>query len=238
MIYFADQRRSFGGPSGHRSKPPHGFTLVELLVVIGIISVLVAMLLPALNKARQQANKVQCQSNMRQIGIGMTMYLSEHKGAYPQQTYVTSGWYPLEAHTWWGAIAPYIGWKPPYTSNPQAAAGTLGHCPDHFESPGSFSYVGNWQIINNFDDTGSPPAKVTRIRQTAQTIWLWEVHTESWWPNTLNPPFRGKSPFNPPRGTHGKMINYLFCDGHVADFADSASYPSATGVEFYPFGNP
>ena len=60
-----------------------GFTLVELLVVIGIIAVLIAILLPVLSKARAQANRVACLSNIKQLCNGVLMYCNDNDGYFP-----------------------------------------------------------------------------------------------------------------------------------------------------------
>lgn len=66
-----------------RKSAARGFTLVELLVVIGIIAVLISILLPVLNKAREQAKAVMCMSNEKQCMNAFMMYIADHKGATP-----------------------------------------------------------------------------------------------------------------------------------------------------------
>ena len=63
---------------GRRARTRHGFTLIELLVVISIIALLIALLLPALSAAREAARRIQCKSNLRQIGIATMTYLADN----------------------------------------------------------------------------------------------------------------------------------------------------------------
>lgn len=70
-------------PEPGTERKPAAFTLVELLVVIGIIALLISILLPALNRARAAAQSTTCMSNMRQIGMAMAMYVSDNHGFIP-----------------------------------------------------------------------------------------------------------------------------------------------------------
>lgn len=86
-----------------------GFTIIELLVAIGIIGVLLAILLPALEVARERANTLRCASNLSQIGVALLIYSNENHGSYPR--------------TMFDPAAPICAGTNPAASNPFASGG-------------------------------------------------------------------------------------------------------------------
>jgi prepilin-type N-terminal cleavage/methylation domain-containing protein/prepilin-type processing-associated H-X9-DG protein len=136
------------------------FTLVELLVVIAIIAVLAALLLPALSRARQQAQRTACVSNLRQQGLAWRLFLDEHEGRFPDRRDLKAA-LP-------GGYRPWTTWPP---SDPRAgwAAAVLGEtnnlkavwtCPS--------AQLPTWTGIVQAAQPAGPAADATVVR-----YWMW-----------------------------------------------------------------
>ena len=111
-----------------------GFTLIELLVVIAIIALLAAILFPVFGRARENARRSSCQSNRKQIGLGVLQYVQDYDERYPL-TFVrySAGTENYQNYTndtgWAWNLQPYVNstqiFQCPSETNPPAASGTL-----------------------------------------------------------------------------------------------------------------
>ncbi len=123
------------GPVTPRRFQRGGFTLIELLVVISVITLLIALLLPALSKARDAANAAVCMSQVRQIGLALTAYCEDHKGWLPIVHQLGGGNY-----VWWDRMLPYTyPAHSKYAFSPLRDKANIFHCPDHAASDPSYS---------------------------------------------------------------------------------------------------
>ena len=159
------------------------FTLVELLVVLAIIALLIAMLLPALKKSKEQANRVQCGSNMKQIGVALQLYSQDYRGAFPAPAV---GARPEDWIYWHrnrdvnkGPLVKYFGnkFKP-----------ALYVCPsdETITHPGTDPY--KYSYTMNYNMTGYPypgptwtrvPVRQTQVRQSSTKILLIDESSET-----------------------------------------------------------
>ena len=141
-----------------------GFTLVELLVVIGIIAVLVGILLPALAKAREQANTIKCASNLRTIGQGIAQYLADYQDVLPPSNFYVGfsigGGNQNQAPT--TAINGYVHWSgfifgQKVSEGPTPSFATYSAWQTYYQP---FLSTSGWEVFQcpSLDNGGLPPA--------------------------------------------------------------------------------
>jgi prepilin-type N-terminal cleavage/methylation domain-containing protein/prepilin-type processing-associated H-X9-DG protein len=109
-----------------RHLPQAGFTLVELLVVIAVLSILAGLMLPALSKAKEQARQAMCMSNLRQQNLAMIQYTGDYVGWYPAAINDTT---QKPWGSWCWMLSPYFGFTWPATSANPTAGPAIYYCP-------------------------------------------------------------------------------------------------------------
>jgi prepilin-type N-terminal cleavage/methylation domain-containing protein/prepilin-type processing-associated H-X9-DG protein len=244
---FLQNRRSQGIDSAVLSSQPahmdaagHAFTLLELLVVIAVVSILAALLLPALSRARSRAQGIQCINHLRQWSLATQLYVADNEDFLPREgmgnPQAAAGDLDPTNQAWYLRLPEKIG-LPPYlvmswrTNASASVAGTIWLCPANprrcdasAKMNNLFHYCLN-QGFNGKGATDHPNLKLSAISFPPVTVvWLFD--------NQQLPALGdGGSITN----LHGLGANFSFLDGHARWFKKSDYWNgSSTGITNNP----
>jgi prepilin-type N-terminal cleavage/methylation domain-containing protein/prepilin-type processing-associated H-X9-DG protein len=203
-----------------------GFTLVELLVTMGLIGVLLSILLPTVSGTRRQANALICMSNLRQWGLAMQMYANQNNGYLARRGQGVGPTFNIVRPTdWFNALPPLIGSK---SFQDLAAAGQIARpgdksvwlCPEATDMGGPYywSYGMNmglcvWEMnVNNGN-----PDKITGVGNESIMVLFADA------PGNYDAVFPSVTSggYNPVARHPNTSVNICFLDGHVEPIAGS-----------------
>lgn len=145
----------------------HGFTLVELLIVVAILGILIGLLIPAVNAARQAARMTHCANNLKQMGLAIRLFCDSHGGEFPR----TSDTEFLDIkQAWIYTLAPFM-----------ESVDTIRICPEDLRGEDRLKMKGTSYILNDYLTKAPTPTapdfenNLNRIELTSQTIMVMEA---------------------------------------------------------------